>query len=242
MMNLPEARTDKLLTTELEDEVVVYDPARKQAHSLNRTAVAVWHHSDGETSLAELRRRVEAEIGVPVSEATVWLALRKLERAHLLVEKLGSAEPMTRRQVLSKGGRLGAAAMVATPIILSANVLPAAAALSVCSGTSAVCEAGCHCQPLFPTPGSPPTTQCVITPAVIGATCTGTGVGVSNCAAGIGKCYVAGSTTLCGIGQSGCICSCQSAADCGGVTTSCVNNFPNYCAQPCTGPFACTCP
>ena len=68
-MNLPQAKKTNLLTTELEDEVVVYDPDSKQAHSLNRTAVAVWNHCDGKTSLGDLQRRVSAEVGAPISEA-----------------------------------------------------------------------------------------------------------------------------------------------------------------------------
>src|SRR5205807_232216 len=130
-MKSPQARKDNLLTAELEDEVVVYDPERKQAHSLNRTALAVWNHSDGQTSLSDLKERVSAEVGTPVSEAAVLLALRKLERAHLLAEKLGAIEPMTRRQVLGKAGRFGAAAMIATPVVLSTAV-PGAAA-GICS-------------------------------------------------------------------------------------------------------------
>src|SRR6267143_2596281 len=170
MMKLPEARTDKILTTDLEDEVVVYDPERKQAHSLNRTAVAVWRYSDGQSSLAEIRRRVIAELGSPISEASVWLALRKLERAHLLAEKLGSAEPMTRREVLGKAGRFGAAAMIATPIVLSAAV-PAAAAIGSPCGTVVCNPAGtCIC---FATVGAA-AKSCLVTavssiPCVVGA-------------------------------------------------------------------------
>jgi hypothetical protein len=240
-MNLPKSRRDNLLTTELEEEVVVYDPERKQAHSLNRVAVAVWSHCDGETtSLAELQRRVSAEVGTPVTEAAVWLALRKLERAHLLMERIGSSDAMTRRQLIGQAGRLGAAA-VATPIVLSALVPVSAAAISVCSGTSAVCQTGCRCQSLFPAPGSPPTTQCV-TGGVPGVACTTAVGGASNCAAGTGKCYVSGTTTICPVGGLNCVCACQSNVDCGGATTVCISNFPNFCATPCTGPFSCTCP
>lgn len=145
-MNLPQARRNDLLTTELEDEeVVVYDPERKQAHSLNRAAVAVWNHCDGQTSIGELQRRASAEIGGPISEAAIWLAIRKLERAHLLVGKMVQAEPVTRRQLLGKAGRVGTAAMVITPIVLTSNVLPAAAACSTCgtvTGTTQVCACG----------------------------------------------------------------------------------------------------
>jgi hypothetical protein len=145
-MNLPQARKDNLLTTQLEDEVVVYDPERKQAHSLNRTALAVWKHSDGQTSISDLQRRASAEVGLPISEAAIWLALRKLERAHLLLERIGSSDGMTRRQVFGQAGRLGAAAMVATPLVLTTAVLPAAAQTSACPPTGTPqCAPLCVC-------------------------------------------------------------------------------------------------
>lgn len=127
-MNVPRSRRDDVLTTKLDDEVVVYDPETKQAHSLNRVAVAVWNHADGSQTIDDLRQRVSDEVGIPVAQEAVWLALRKLEKAHLLMEKLG-AGPLTRREMLGKAGRYGAAAM-ATPLIASALVPIAAAATS----------------------------------------------------------------------------------------------------------------
>jgi hypothetical protein len=127
-MNLPRARLGELVATQLEDEVVVYDPDRKQAHSLNQVASAVWHHCNGVNTIAELQRLVSDEIGVPLDQESVWLALRKLERAHLLVESL---EPVgvTRRQVLGRAGQLVGASL-AIPVVVSAFVPTAAAAAS----------------------------------------------------------------------------------------------------------------
>jgi hypothetical protein len=233
-MNLPQARKDNLLTTELEEEVVVYDPERKQAHSLNRTAVAVWTHSDGQTSLTDLRRRVSADVGVPVSEAAIWLALRKLERAHLLAEKLGTTEPMTRRQVLGKAGRFGAAAMVATPIILSATVLPAAAAATGTCGTapgSPPCATGCTCLTLSDSTHK----GCVFGLASgSGGACTV----ATGCVPGTGKCVASAPGSLTGT------CQCAVQADCaivGGVNNVCIANNPSTCFTPCT-PSNCFCP
>jgi hypothetical protein len=127
-MTLPRARRDDLLTTELDDEVVVYDPERKQAHCLNRTAVAVWHHCDGANGIADLQQLVSDEIGVPLDERGLWLALRKLERAHLLVDKL-EPDGITRRLMLGKTGRFAGAAL-AVPILVSVLVPTAAAAAS----------------------------------------------------------------------------------------------------------------
>jgi Coenzyme PQQ synthesis protein D (PqqD) len=142
-VNLPRARRDGLLSTNLDDEVVVYDPQRKQAHSLNRTAVAVWNHCDGSTPIDELQRMASEEVGHRLDTAAVWLALRKLERANLLIGKITDISPMTRREMLGKAGRIGAAA-IATPLIASALVPIAAAAASPpgtnCSPSSPFCQ------------------------------------------------------------------------------------------------------
>jgi hypothetical protein len=143
-MNVPRARHDDLLMTKLEDEVVVYDPERKQAHSLNRTALAVWNHADGHKSLQELQRLVTADTGLPVNQAAILQALRKLERAHLLMEKVGTVRPMTRREMLAKAGQIGAAA-AAAPLVVSALIPTAAAAASGCSGLGATCASGPGC-------------------------------------------------------------------------------------------------
>jgi Coenzyme PQQ synthesis protein D (PqqD) len=124
-MKPPRARSGNLLRADLDDEVVLYDPVRKEAHSLNRVAVAVWNHADGTNTIERLQRLASDEIGTPIDQEAVWLALRKLERAHLLMEKLAGVGPMTRREVMGKAGKYGAAAM-ATAVITSAPV-PAAA-------------------------------------------------------------------------------------------------------------------
>ncbi len=167
-MNLPRARRDGLLSTNLDDEVVVYDPQRKRAHSLNRTAVAVWNHCDGSTPIDELRRLASEEVGHRLDVPAVWLALRKLERAHLLTERINDISPMTRREMLGKAGRFGAAAM-ATPLIASALVPVAAAAASPpgtnCSPTSPFCQ----CAITFEGAGNPGRGACVnITTPLLG--------------------------------------------------------------------------
>jgi coenzyme PQQ synthesis protein D (PqqD) len=168
-MNLPRARHDDLLATDLQDEVVVYDPQRKQAHSLNRVALAVWNHADGTKTVEDLQRVVAEDIGMPIDQAAVVVALRKLERAHLLLDKLAIAGPMTRREALQKAGRYGAAVAVATPIIASALVPVAAAAASVCVGPNspgstagATCGATCQCL-ITMTPTGPGSPACVET-------------------------------------------------------------------------------
>lgn len=110
--------------------MVVYDPQRHLAHSLNRTALAIWKHCNGHNSVTELRRLVAVELGVEIDEGTIWLALRRLDSAHLLVQAIDGFNAVSRRQLLRTAGRIGIAAAV-TPLISSALVPMAAAATSV---------------------------------------------------------------------------------------------------------------
>jgi Coenzyme PQQ synthesis protein D (PqqD) len=145
-MNLPRARTHGLLKTDLAEEVVVYDPERKRAHSLSRIAVAAWKHCDGLTSIANIQRLVAAEVEHPVDEATVLLALHQLRKAHLVGPfSFGSAQgdALSRRAALKRGARLGVAAL-ATPLVVSMAVPAAAAAASAGSG---FCAPGCASPP-----------------------------------------------------------------------------------------------
>lgn len=109
---------------------MVYDPERNQAHSLNRTALAIWNQCDGRNSILDLQRLVGAELGVPIDETAIRLGLRKLLAAHLLVEMRQPVDPVTRRDLLRSAGQLGALA-VATPLIASAFIPAAAAAASL---------------------------------------------------------------------------------------------------------------
>src|SRR4051812_27187471 len=84
----PKARADGLVVQELMDEILVYDLVRHRSHCLNRTAALVWRHCDGSSSVPEMARRLHQELGAPVGEEAVWLALNRLSRAHLLHEKV----------------------------------------------------------------------------------------------------------------------------------------------------------
>ena len=54
---VPKARHNKLVIQELEDEVLVYDLERNQAHCLNRTAALIWEHCDGKQTVWGLASR-----------------------------------------------------------------------------------------------------------------------------------------------------------------------------------------
>lgn len=146
---VPRARKDRLVVQELADEVLVYDLSRHQAHCLNRTAALVWRHCDGHTSVAEMAALLEKEVKSPADEALVWLALDRLERAHLLREPAnppGAAVRYTRREVMR---RMGIGAAVLVPMVTSILAQTAAAA------GSCVASNACGGQPVC-TPCGPP--------------------------------------------------------------------------------------
>jgi hypothetical protein len=130
----PKARREGLLIEELYEETLVYDTERDEACCLNRTAVLVWKHCDGETPVARLALMLEAEGVSPVDEGTVWLTLQQLDQAHLLQESMGQRQGRvrsTRRALL----KLGIAATV-LPLVTSITVPTAAMAQSGVTGAT----------------------------------------------------------------------------------------------------------
>jgi hypothetical protein len=113
---LPKARSEGIITKELDGEVLVYDAARDRAHCLNETAAAIWKLCDGQTTASEIAERMTGDgrpetgeeqrakregqspgragerfTGPPSSVSRrsldlVWLALDQLRRARLLEE------------------------------------------------------------------------------------------------------------------------------------------------------------
>ena len=115
---LPMARQETLVVREIAGELVVYDREQHRAHRLNRAATLVWRHCDGRTSVAELAALLEQELDIPADEAVVWLALDRLEKAHLLRDALARHAVLTRRQVVRDLGLAGAAGLL-LPIVTS---------------------------------------------------------------------------------------------------------------------------
>jgi len=130
-MKLPQARLD-VLRTDLEGEVVLYDPERHLAHSLNRAAAAIWNYCDGQNTLTGLRRLVSDELGVAVDESDIRLGLQQLEQTHLLAQNFEDDETkrLNRRAALKMAGRRLAVAALASPLVISALVPKPAAAVS----------------------------------------------------------------------------------------------------------------
>jgi hypothetical protein len=111
--SLAEARTEGLLSRRLPGgELIVYDTERRRAHSLNRTAALIWEQCDGRTEVTELAARLP-QSGLPADEELVWMALDRLEKAHLLRERLSIAPlPISRRAIIRKLGWVGGLAVL----------------------------------------------------------------------------------------------------------------------------------
>jgi hypothetical protein len=120
-VRLPQAQNRRLTMRDLDDELVVYDGERHQAHRLNRTAALVWQHCDGRTTLAEMATRLHQELDLPADESLVWLALDRLEKAHLLQGPLTRPETagtVTRRHAIQRLARAGGL-VVLLPVVTS---------------------------------------------------------------------------------------------------------------------------
>ena len=114
---LPRRREKDLLVRPLSDETLVYDLTRDKAHCLNPTAAAVWQHCDGRTSVPELAAMLRRECHIAADDDVVWLALRQLQKARLLQERLQPPSELQRTSRRELIRRLGVAAAV--PIVMT---------------------------------------------------------------------------------------------------------------------------
>jgi hypothetical protein len=139
----PQARERGLLWRELPDGLMVYDQERHEAHSLNQTAALVWRRCNGKTSVPELAAMLPQELNLPADEELIWLALQRLQNAHLLQQPLRPrTEPaISRREAIRKLGKAGAAVAL-VPLVTTIASPPASAQASPsnvasCEGKSA---------------------------------------------------------------------------------------------------------
>jgi len=140
---LPLSRTDNLVIRELDDETLVYDMERDEAHCLNQTAALVWQQCDGKTTAAQAARILQNQLEVKVDTDLVWLAVKQLKRFHLL-EATTKTPNVSRRDLVL---RYAPAALALLPVIVSITS-PTPAQAASCGGPCglyATCPAGCTC-------------------------------------------------------------------------------------------------
>ena len=150
----PEARKEGLIVHPLSDEVLVYDLDRHKAHCLNKTAAMVWNRCDGKTSVAELAQKLEDEVGAPVDERLVWLALGQLGKTQLLQHEttppMGTVR-MSRRELIKRAGIGAAIALPMVSSILAPTPAQAGTPCNTITCAAGVCPTGCICT----SPGTP---------------------------------------------------------------------------------------
>ena len=130
---VPQARHERLVVQQMGDETVIYDEQRNQIHRLNQTAALVWRNCDGRRTTADLALIVQSEIGSPMTEEMVWLALDRLEKGHLLQARLARPEAqgqVTRRQMLRKAALVGGVTLL-LPVVQSMVAPTPAMAMSL---------------------------------------------------------------------------------------------------------------
>jgi Coenzyme PQQ synthesis protein D (PqqD) len=127
----PIARKNGLVVQEVPDEVLVYDLDSNKAHCLNNSAAMIWRSCDGNNSVSEIAKLVEAQAGGKVTEDFVWLAIDQLSENNLLERQIASNfEGQSRREVIKK---IGMASMVAIPVIASLVAPQSALAAQSCN-------------------------------------------------------------------------------------------------------------
>ena len=159
---MPLARAKDLVVEELQDETLVYDLQRNKAHCLSPTAAFVWKHCDGRTGVLQVAKLLEQRLGLPADEAIVWMALDRVERAHLLDQPLaqpGDGTRYSRRAMMRRLGAVGGISLL-LPVV-SSVVAPAAAQGGSCI-TRGECRAlvppACTGQPVC----APPAGKCCL--------------------------------------------------------------------------------
>jgi hypothetical protein len=155
-VRLPQARTEGLVIRELDDETLVYDTERDEAHCLNQTAALVWESCDGKTTAVQAAQSLQSKLDQRVDPDLIWLAVKQLQRFHL-VEGSAKGFSVSRRDLVLKY----APAALALPVIMSISA-PTPAGLSSCLPFGAPCgstgQPPC-CPGLGGCGGSPPTCQ-----------------------------------------------------------------------------------
>ncbi len=150
---LPLALRDNLVIRELDDETLVYDTERDEAHCLNQAAALVWELCDGKTTAAQAARSLQGKLATNVDSDLVWLAVKQLQKFHL-VERTQNFPSVSRRDLVLK---YAPAALVMLPVIYSITAPePASAASCATAGQSCAVLPCCAGQGLTCRPGSPP--------------------------------------------------------------------------------------
>lgn len=148
---VPTARLLDLVTTETAEDLIVYDKRTHHIHHLNRTSAAVWRACNGRRTNVEVAHAASEALKDDIDQATLRLALTKLDDADLLQAPLPRGlrvHSHTRRGFVRKAAAGGA---IALPMIVSMTAPTAAQTMSqpdpVCSQLYEPCVTDTSCCP-----------------------------------------------------------------------------------------------
>ncbi|HWN10302.1 MAG TPA: hypothetical protein VNO50_13725 [Pyrinomonadaceae bacterium] len=143
---LPLARKEGLVIKEVDDEVLVYDLARDQAHCLNASAAGIWRLCDGKNSVDQLAITFGRASGAKPDASLILLGLQDLQRNHLLengnLANQSVGVGMSRREAVR---RIGIGAAIAVPLVISISAPTAVQAAVSCSARCKPCSSGTEC-------------------------------------------------------------------------------------------------
>lgn len=137
----PFARTEDLIRTEANSEVLVYDSRSHHIHHLDEECTNVWNHSNG-------KRTPDAiSMVTGIHQDRVHIALRELDDRNLLVDRL----PVMVDQPTLSRRRLATLSVGALPTIISVSAPIAASATShskpACNDRYGACNTDADCCP-----------------------------------------------------------------------------------------------
>ena len=139
----------KLITRRIDDELLVFDEETSTAYCLNGIAGEMWRACERESSLREVTEVLRPR-WPDIEEDVVAASLSKLAAAGLLEETTVQEKISTARRELIR--KLGFAAAVALPIVVTSVLVPPAYAavscchlLAQCGPGKPACCSGLHC-------------------------------------------------------------------------------------------------
>ncbi len=131
---------------ELDGETLIYDKRTHETHCLNRMSSAVWQLCDGRTSPSQMTERLQVTFESTVDPDVVRLALRQLEKAHLVESSQADQElnvRVSRRELAHRLKLVGGLSLL-LPLVTSEIAPTAAQAGSPRQGGTA-CTEGAQC-------------------------------------------------------------------------------------------------
>jgi hypothetical protein len=120
----PKARSSELVIQTVGDETLVYDLNSNEAHCLNETAALVWSKCNGRLSIDDISKSFDEQNDRSTAAHLAQLAISQLSERGLLSEPAPEILfGINRRQMLR---RIGAASVIAVPLIASIVAPPRA--------------------------------------------------------------------------------------------------------------------